>query len=163
MQSAGQHAGAQLAADALLHPVLVAVEDVAAVLARLLRALLLGVLPGDRRTAEVLEGQLEPAEEVLPAVRSARGWASAVTSFGGRGGAGCSARFQRRSPTWGTTARSSRGRHRRRRPGQQEPAATTAAAMPTPHQPSTTKPATMSSQPSDSGIRRFHPRSMSWS
>ena len=42
-------------------------------------------------------------------------------------------------------------------------ATTTAAARPNPHQPSITKPATMSSQPNDSGISRFHPRSMSWS
>ena len=57
------HAGAQLAADALLHAVLVAVEDVAAVLARLLRTL-------DRRVAarhapprEVPEREREPPEE----------------------------------------------------------------------------------------------------
>ena len=60
------HPGAQLAADALLHAVLVAVEDMTAVLAGLLGSLLLGVLAGHRRPTEVLEGQLEPAQKVLP-------------------------------------------------------------------------------------------------
>ena len=41
------HAGAELAADALLHAVLVAVEDVAPVEAERLGPLLVGVLLGD--------------------------------------------------------------------------------------------------------------------
>src|SRR6185437_11810396 len=72
----GAHPGAQLAADALLHAVLVAVEDVPSVLARLLRLLLLRVLPGDPGPGEVLQGQLEPAEEaqlVLDVVDYAHG------------------------------------------------------------------------------------------
>jgi len=42
-------------------------------------------------------------------------------------------------------------------------ATTTAATMAKPHHPSTTNPATMSSQPRESGISFFQPRSMSWS
>src|SRR6202034_4664407 len=56
-------AGTELATDAFLHPVLVTVEDVTTVLARLFGHLLVGILAGDPRPGQVLEGQLEPAQE----------------------------------------------------------------------------------------------------
>src|ERR1019366_923281 len=160
------HAGAQLAADALLHPVLVPVEDVPAVLARLLRALLLGVLPGDGRTSQGLEGQLEAPEEVLATarrfgLRHQRSPPSVVVA----GGTGCSsARDHRRIPTAGRTALvSSRRAPMAKARVSSTPATSTAATMPTPQKPSIMKPATINSQPSESGMRRFQPRSMSWS
>src|SRR5262249_21148589 len=56
------HARTELTADALLHAVLVAVEDVAAVRARRLRALLLGELLGDLGAADLSQRDREPAE-----------------------------------------------------------------------------------------------------
>src|SRR5204863_4850236 len=57
----GTDAGAQLAADALLHAVLVAIEDVATMEALRLGTLLVGVLVGDG-VVDLPEGDLEPVE-----------------------------------------------------------------------------------------------------
>src|ERR1700722_12603532 len=97
--------GAELAADALLHSVLVAVQDVAAVLARLLGLLLLRVLGGDPGPAQVLEGQLESAQErqlVLHLVAPAHYASPPLVGSVGRGGVNRKGRVTR-PPTVGMT------------------------------------------------------------
>src|SRR5579863_4897072 len=95
------HARAQLAPDAFLHPVLVPVEDVTTVHAGLLGPLLLGVLAGDRRSTQMLEGQLEPAEEVLALMgRFGDGHGRSPPSVPGP--TGCAGRDHSRTPTGGT-------------------------------------------------------------
>ena len=159
------HPRAELAADALLHPVLVTVEDVATVLARLLHLLLFRVLAGDRQSPQVLEGELEPSEEVLALARRLghRHQLSPPFVVGPAGGVS-SGRTQSRTPTGGSTERaSSRTDPIANARRSITAAATTTAAIAMPHHPSTTNPATMSSHPSESGMSRVHPRSMSWS
>src|SRR5664280_3600766 len=93
----------QFAADAFLRAVLVLVEDVATVLARLLGPLLFGVLAGDRVTPEVLEGQLEPTQEVLALLGGLGQWHQASspsvgedTEPAGDDAGGTSGRFHNR-------------------------------------------------------------------
>src|SRR5450759_3106964 len=161
----------QFAADAFLRAVLVLVEDVATMLARLLGPLLFGVLAGDRLTPKVLEGQLESTQEVLGLLgglgcchQASSPSVGEDTDPAGDDAVGTSGRFHNRRPTWGRIARvSPRWDPTRKDRVISTLATTTVAVMARPHQPSITKPATMRSQPRDNGISRFQPRSMSWS
>src|SRR5580704_3591278 len=158
---------AQLAADALLHPVLVAVEYVAAVLTRLLGLLLLGIHRRDPGPGQVLEGQFEAAQEgklVLHLVAHAH-YASppCVGSAGtgvsrGRGG-----RLTRR-PMEGITASSSlRPAPRWLARSNTTVASSTTGTRIRPPQPQAMIAATSSNHPSVIGMSRFQPRSISWS
>src|SRR6202034_1080490 len=135
----GAHAGTELAADALLHAVLVAAEDVAAVLAGLLGVFLVGILAGHPRPGQVLEGQLEPAQEAEIGCHQPLTSGVAPPRL-------CSP--LRAVPT--EKARKSRA-----------PTATSATATSRPHQPQIKTAATMSSQPSERGMSTFQPRSIS--
>src|SRR6266545_2149226 len=135
------HARAQLAPDALLHAVLVAVEDMAPVHALGLGPLGLRVLDGDGvaglgAVEQLAEGDLEPVE-IAHQVRTSAWWRSAPM----RMAAASSVPTARRArPHTGTTMSGSQSR-----------------SLPI------RSAAISSSQPSANGISSFQPRSMSWS
>ena len=138
------HAGAQLAADALLHAVLVPVEDVTAVEADRLVPLAALVLRRTTRVSRCLLAHLAERDQEASEVAH-----QSNTSSDGLGAAPGGADGERQQPVAG--GEHGDGDRRPRGPGSSPRSSPTRSA------------ASSSSQPSDSGISSFQPRSMSWS